>query len=348
MVTMTDVAKHAKVSIMTVSRVINKSGYVKAETRKAVEKAIQELKFHPNLVAKSLVTGKSNIIAYVLSDICDQFYGSVCKGVEKACNSRGYIAIICNEDEDNGVDKYIDMIIDRNLDGAIFHHLSINEQQIQKLADHHIKCVTIDNEILLEGVSSVDSDDYNGAKKAVEYLAKNGYQKIGCLLGETDKLKPEELSYLERFQHRIWKNRTLGYIDGMKECGLVPAGYYAGRGSAPMDIGFECGRKIAQEILADSDLPDALYCESDVLALGVLSELLERRLDIPQHIALVGHDGLDMCRILYPRVTTVAQPQYELGICGANMLLDAIQGQEKIEHIILESNLFVGNTTSTK
>ena len=81
---MTDVAKEAKVSVMTVSRVLNKKGYVKEETREAVEKAIRELDYRPNLVAKSLVTGKSNIVAYVLSDISDQFYGSVCKGVVKA------------------------------------------------------------------------------------------------------------------------------------------------------------------------------------------------------------------------------------------------------------------------
>lgn len=342
---MTDVAKEAKVSVMTVSRVLNKKGYVKEETREAVEKAIRELDYRPNLVAKSLVTGKSNIIAYVLSDISDQFYGSVCKGVENACFNRGYTAIICNVDENNSVDNYIDMIIDRKLDGVIFHHLPISEEQIQVLESHMIQCITIDNEIDLKNTSSLDGDDYQGARKAVSYLVKQGYKKISCIRGEDTGLAEEKKCFLERSQHKIWQQRTKGYLDELENCCLEPGKIYMGRGSASTDVGFECGRQIAKEILADKERPEAIYCGNDILALGVLSELLEMKLDIPDYMAVVGHDGLEMCRMLYPRVTTVVQPRYELGVMGADMLIDRISGKKTLEHKILESSLFIGDTT---
>lgn len=347
MATMADVAKHANVSVMTVSRVINKNGYVKEETRRLVEQAIRELDYRPNLVAKSLVTGRSGIIAYVLSDICDPFYGSVCKGIENACFQRNYTAIICNADSNASVNNYIDMIIDRKLDGVIFHHLSITEQQVQKIQEYNVKCITIDNEKRLDAVSSLDSDDYNGAASVVEYLVERGYKKIGCIRGELpEKIrKGRKLSFLENFQHKIWDERTRGFEDTMKKFGLKAAGTYYGRGSATMEFGFECGKKIAGEILESGKLPDALYCQSDVLALGVLSEFLEKKIEVPQQMAIVGDDGLDVSRFLYPRITTVQRPRYEMGVYGAGMLLDLIENKQEIRHEMLKSTIFKGDTT---
>lgn len=345
MATMTDVAKAANVSVMTVSRVLNNSGYVKQETRQAIEKAIKELDYRPNLLAKSLVTGKSNIIAYVLSDISDQFYGSVCKGVEATCLSRGYTAIICNADASQNVDNYIHMIIDRKLDGVIFHHLPVTAEQIQLLEEHHIQCVTVDNEIVLEQVTSIDSDDYRGAVNAVRHLSSCGYQKIGCVCGEDKNILNGQKTHQEQYQHRIWEERTRGYYDGLKMCGLKSAGMYYGRGSADIHTSFECGRSIMKELLQQKDIPDALYCQSDIIAMGILNVLLEAEQHLP-NVAIVGHDGLDICNMMHPRLTTVVQPKYEMGMMAANMLLDRIDKNElPIEHKIVESHLYIGETT---
>lgn len=346
MVTMTDVAKAANVSVMTVSRVLNNSGYVKKETREAIEKAIKELDYRPNLIAKSLVTGKSRIIAYVLSDISDQFYGSVCKGVESACFSRGYTALICNANTEDSVDKYIDMIIDRKLDGVIFHHLAVNEKQIQALKLHGIECVTVDNELFLEKVSSIDSDDYMGAVKAVKYLESRGYREIACICGEDKSLPDAQKSYLEKYQHKIWQERTSGYLEGLKECGLKSGGMFYGRGSADMQVSCESGRRIMRELMQGDDRPDALYCQSDMIALGVVSALLEDREKWKKDVAVIGHDGLDLCNLVYPRITTVVQPKYEMGTAAANLLLHKIDDKDsEVEHKIIESYLSVGDTT---
>lgn len=346
MITMTDVAKAANVSVMTVSRVLNNSGYVRKETREAIEKVIKELDYRPNLVAKSLVTGKCSIIAYVLSDISDQFYGSVCKGVESACFARGYTALICNAETTGSVEKYIDMIADRKLDGAIFHHLPVSEQQIRVLEEQGIECVTVDNEFDLEQVSSIDSDDYMGAFKAVGYLKEKGYCQIACICGENPDEDVPERTYLEKYQHKIWKKRTDGYFEGLKANGLESAGLVYGRGSADMQISFESGRRAMAKLLEAETRPDAVYCQSDILALGAADILYRQELSVKTDIAIMGHDGLDICKLRYPHISTVVQPKYEMGVEAANLLLDRIQGKHtKIEHKILNSYLLSGDTS---
>ena len=346
MATMNDVAKAANVSVMTVSRVLNKNGYVKQETREAIERAIKELDYRPNLLAKSLVTGKSHIIAYVLSDISDQFYGSVCKGVEETCLSRGYTALICNANAHNGVNNYIDLIIDRKLDGVIFHHLPVDGEQIQLLQQHDILCVTIDNEIVLDHVCSVDSDDYMGAFRAIEYLHSRGYQTIACISGENQEIPNAERSQQETYQHRIWVDRTKGYLDALKTCGADCGGMYYARGSADMHTSFECGRAIMKEILQKGTLPDAVYCQSDIIGMGIVNFLSEQEPELLKTIGIVGHDGLDICSLMHPRLTTVVQPKYELGMTAADVLISCIERKDfEVVHKIVESHLNIGDTT---
>ena len=346
MATMTDVAKAAKVSVMTVSRVLNNSGYVKKETREAIEKAIEELGYRPNLVAKSLVTGRSRLIAYVLSDISDPFYGSVCKGVENVCFANGYTALICNANTPNSIHTYIDRIIDRKLDGVIFHHMAVTKEQVQILEENGIRCVTVDNEIQLDNISSVDSDDYMGAVKAVRFLKECGYENIGCICGEDNHLDDARKSYLEKYQHKIWEDRTRGYIKGMKDNKMIPAEIFYGRGSADMQTSAESGKKIALEIMKAGKNIDALYCQSDIIASGVVNAFYRQHLlDTP--IGIIGHDGLDMCCLFYPRITTVVQPKYEMGMEAAELLLKKITDPDSMpEHKVIESHIFVGDTAS--
>lgn len=346
MVTMTDVAKYAKVSKMTVSRVLNNNGYVKEETRQAVLEAVRELNYRPNLLAKSLVTGRTNIIAYVLPDICDPFFGNVCKGTTDVCDEMGYNPVITNAANRDSVDNFINMIIDRKMDGVIFHHLCVTAEQVQLLLDNGIPSVLIDNETPLDNAIDIANDNYRGACMATEYLIERGYRRIACVRGSlpSGEAQPEDLSFVEAFQERIWEDRTGGFLDTLERHGMECFGMYYGRGSAAMDKAFLCGQNIMQQILEKPELPDAIYCQSDMIALGLLGEMLEKGIRCPDTVALCGHDGLDTCRYLFPRVTTIVQPQYEIGRLAARTLIAAIEGQTQPD-TMLESTLFVGDTT---
>ena len=211
MVTMTDVAKHAGVSKMTVSRVLNNNGYVKEETRQAVLEAVKALDYRPNLLAKSLVTGRTHIIAYALPDIGDPFFGNVCKGTTDVCDEMGYNSIITNAANPATVDSFLHMVIDRKIDGVIFHHMCLTGEQIQMLTDHGVATVLIDNEALLDNAIDIANDNYDGACMATEYLISRGYRRIACVRGNQPGQTGEDMSFAEGFQERIWQDRTSGF-----------------------------------------------------------------------------------------------------------------------------------------
>jgi len=342
LVTIADVARQAGVSMMTVSRVINNSGHVRAETRVRVQKVIDLLGYQPNMLAKGLATGRSKLIAYVMSNLTDPFHSLVTQGVENACFNRNYTVIICDTRSDQRVEDCIDMLINRQIDGAIFHHLDISSGQVIRLGAGNVKCVMIDNETELPDVSSVDSDNYEGGIMATRHLIAKGHRNIGCITGILeDSSAPEE--YIDKFQHKVWRDRTQGYWDTLLAAGLTQSVLFEGSGS--LKLGFLMAQDFLRQIMRLPDPPTALYCGNDVMALGALSELREMKIPVPERMAIVGHDGLEVATILYPRVTTVVQPRYEMGLTAANMLLDVIEKNAPVEHRIMNSTLFQGDTT---
>ena len=232
------------------------------------------------------------------------------------------------------------MLCDRQIDGAVFHHLNITQEQINYLTQRHVRCITIDNETYLDGVSSVDSDNYEGGFAAARHLIEKGHRKIGCLAGFLKKPKNCE-EYIDEFQRKIWIDRLKGCQDALSEAGLTLEVLYEGSGG--LKQGFLQAQKCIKEIMTLKNPPTALYCCNDIIALGALSELLEMK--VPCEVAIVGHDGLEMSTILYPRVTTILQPRYEMGFTSANMLLDLIEEDVPVEHKTMQSSLFQGNTT---
>ena len=176
----------------------------------------------------------------------------------------------------------------------------------------------IDNEEEIPGVSSVDSDNLEGGMMATRHLIAKGHRSIGCITGFLEEPRSCE-EYIDTFQRKIWRDRTRGYLDALQ--GEASRGC-AVPGQRRPEAGLHPGAGFVREIMRLPDPPTALYCANDVIALGALSELLEMKIPVPERMAVVGHDGLEMSTILYPRVTTIVQPRYEMGFTSANMLLD--------------------------
>lgn len=343
MSTLSDVAARAGVSKMTVSRVNNNSGHVAAETRARVNEAIQFFNYQPNLSAKSLVTKRNNIIAYVTADIADPFYNVVVKGVENACTDRGFSSIICDAHSEPSVDSHINMLISRRIDGAIFHHLNISQAKLDRLNKAGVTCVLIDNEQDLGDAYFVESADYKGARLAMRYLLQAGHTRIACLHGVLrDKEMPAQPTYIDTYQRRLWQERTRGYDDAMREAGISYRRYFSGCGETQSS--YAMAQRAVAAMLEGGDMPTAIYCESDAMARGALSEAMERDIAVPEKLAIVGHDGLDEAIRLYPRLTTVVQPRYDMGQITVNTLIDALHGKTPPRHITLEPSLFKGDT----
>ena len=344
MATIEDVAARAEVSRMTVSRVINKKGYVGAETRKRVEAAIKELNYKPNLLAKALVTKRTNIIAYVMVNISDPFHNLVKQGFESSAYHGHYTSMMCDVHSAERQRDYMQMFQEICIAGAVFHHLSMTPEQVKELEQAGIQCVLMDNEVDIPGVSTVNTDNYAGGRLAAEHLVEKGHRRIGCVHGNLGpEENPEGIPYKDTFQFRIWQQRTAGFTDALAEHGLEPAGFFLCNGQ--YEITEKMSWDVVEQILSAETPITALYCEDDIMALTIFKRLQERGIRVPEQIAIIGHDGLDLVKVLHPQITTIAQPRYEMGRLAAQILIDQIEQGSAPQNIVLQPLLCPGETT---
>ena len=347
MATINDVAKRAGVSRMTVSRAINNTGYIRQETRERIFEAISALKYRPNLVAKSLVTRRNLTIAYAMVNISDPFHNLVSQGIESVAFKSRYTTMMCDAHSPRRELDYIDLFLDHRLGGVIFHHMAISQAQANELVESGVQCVMMDNEEDLEDISAVNTDNYLGGAMAAEYLFSRGHRRIGCVHGTLERPArgdgPNgEIPHEDTFQFRLWQERTRGFEDGMRALGLVPAGLFQGNGR------FDCmvrrSEAIAEAVLGMADRPTALYCENDMIAIAMLHALLRRGARVPEDIALIGHDGLDLCGMVLPNITTIAQPRFEMGQTAARLLIEQIEEGAAPQRVLLKPTLQKGET----
>ena len=341
-VTLEDVARLAGVSRMTVSRVINRSGYIKQETEEKVINAINELGYRPNMLAKSLVTKKSKTLAFVMINISDPFHNLISKGIESVAYKKQYITFLCDTHSRQREEDYINMFMDNRIGGAIFHHLSITEEQIRIMSNNGVKCVLMDNETDIDSVSTVNSDNYAGGKLAGEYLIGKGHRRIGIVHPPLKPISNPNVPYENTFQFKMWRDRTRGFTDALHCAGLEPVAFYETL------VRFEYAKQtmtdIVNSVLTSPTKISALYCEDDIMAFGVMDELWKHGVKVPDDIAVMGHDGLDMCYMVHPNLTTVSQPRYEMGRCAGEMLIDEIEGNSQPRIITLQPTLMPGET----
>lgn len=346
MATIDEVAKKAGVSRQTVSRYINNNGYVGTETRKKLAVAVKELDYRPNMLAKALATKRSHTIAHVMTNISDPFHNLVNLGFENVAFQRGYTSMMCDAHSYERTCDYINMFKDHCIGGAVFHHLAITQEQAIELREAGIQCVLMDNETEIDGFSSVVTDNYQGGYMAAEHLIAKGHTRIACVhgcLSLQETFYGTEIPYEDTFQFHIWKQRTKGFCDAMEKHGLKPAGFYQSHGRWEYAIRY--AEQIVEYVTGQSVLPTAFYCENDLMAISLLAKFQEKGMKVPDDFALIGHDGLDLCMMFHPYITTVAQPRYEMGTQSANILIDEIENKRSVKNSVLLPQILQGETT---
>lgn len=347
MATIADVAKKAGVSGTTISRYLNDSGYVGSETKTKIIEAIKELNYKPNMIAKSLVTKKTHTIGLLIASIVNPFYSDVVLGVEDESYQKGYNVILCNADGKKRENEYIDILLEKCVDGIIFSHLDVNLKQVLKLKELQVSCVLIDNETPGLNVGGIQTNDVLGGYLATEHLISLGHTKIGLIHGS---LKYNEQRnnkvYTETFQFRIWNNRTKGFLSAVEKYGISINPDFVQEGDGTAENGVEGGYQAMRRILSLNEWPSAIYAQNDLMAVGAINAIHEAGLKVPQNFSIVGHDGIDLSKNIYPKLTTVQQPRYLIGQMAANLLIDriGIKNQDGKE-IMLEPELIIRSTT---
>lgn len=310
MSSLNDVAKKAGVSIATVSRVINKGTNVNEETRARVLKAIKELKYQPSRVAKRLRSKSvsSNLIGVLIPDIQNPFYVDVLRGIEDVTYENNYALIMCNFNQDENKEKmYLDILQSEAIDGLIAAPAHEKDAKIIKLVKEGLPIVCVDRGLEDVDVDVVLVNNREGAYKAVDYLAKNGYKRIAYISG-----MPQIPSSQRREQ---------GYRDALLENGLDYNKEYVRYG----DSKHESGVKLCEELLSLPEPPDAIFTGNNLITLGALQTIHTRGLNIPNDVAVVGFDDMYWSISLNPPLTAVFQPAYEIGRRAGELLIQRIK-----------------------
>jgi LacI family transcriptional regulator len=324
MSTIEDVAKRAGVSKMTVSRVINKSGYASRETRERVERAIEELGYVPNLLARSLRFKTTKTIALVLTDITNPFFTTIARGVEDTASERGFSVIFCNTDESQDEEaKYLNVLVQKQVDGIVLVPACCTTESVTFLRDRAVPVVILDRRIPDAPVDTVRCDSERGAYELTRHLVAQGHTEIAVLSG------PSAITTAA--------DRVAGFQRALKETGLDAAHVYYGAYSV------EGGYRTAQRAIAQTPRPTALFAGNNFIAFGALQALREHGLRVPDDIALVAFDDLPPAFTVEPFLTVMAQPAYNMGRRATLLLLDRLtgKGEKEPQEIILPTELIV-------
>ncbi|MFS0782635.1 LacI family DNA-binding transcriptional regulator [Bacillus sp. 1P06AnD] len=307
MATIKDVAKAAGVSVATVSRVLNENGYVKDETRKKVDAAIRELDYSPNEVARSLFKKESRLIGLLLPDITNPFFPQLVRGVEDEVQRNGFHLITGNSDENADKEKsYIQTFIQNNVVGLI---TATNAAGMEYYSEINIPTVFLDR--VEEGQYCVYSDGFEGGRMAVREMVLRGSSNITLLRGPAH-VKPAQ----DRFHGALAE-----LADRHVDFNVVNTSSFA----------FEDARRWAKELFVSFPDSDGIIASNDITAAAVLHEALLLGKSIPDDVQIIGFDDIPQSSILFPALSTIRQPAYEMGVEAAQILLQLIQ-KKRVVH----------------
>lgn len=325
MVTILDVAKLAGVAPITVSRVVNNAPGVNQKTRERVNKAIAELHYVPNAMAKSLRSKKTHIIALVLTDVTNPFWTTIARGVEDTAAKNGFHVILCNTDENPEKESnYITVLLQRRIDGLVLAPSSADRRRLLPLKRQDIPCILIDRQVGGFKTDVVRSDGKEGARQLTEHLIGLGHRRIAMISG------PAHISTAEE--------RLAGYCQALQEHGIPIEESLIKQGSYKEENSFQ----FVKELLSVTPPPTAIFASNNLVAVGALQALREAGLQVPEDMALVCFDDIPQASAIYPFLTVCAQDPYKMGCVAADLLIDRIKSnRRKTREIVLDTKLII-------
>jgi LacI family transcriptional regulator len=326
--TLEDVAKLAGVHRSTVSRVINDSPNVSPEVRKRIMKLIQSTGYQPNAAARSLASQRSSMIGLVLprsvsSFFTDPFFPHLTQGIAFGCNNSNLTLSLFLAGNHEDEEKILPRISRRGfLDGILIQAGRPDELLIDHLTKSNIPVVIIGRPFNADGLSFIDIDNVNAGMKATQHLLGLGYQKIATITGN-----PESTVTVDRL---AGYKKVLETANKEINPNLIAEGDFS-----------EISGYLAMKHLLDYK-PDAVFCQSDIMAAGAMRAIQEAGKSVPEDIAIVGFDDIPVARQLKVQLTTIKQPINRFGMKAVELLMDLIEnGNKPARRIILDTELIV-------
>ncbi|KAA5806273.1 LacI family DNA-binding transcriptional regulator [Thermoanaerobacterium thermosaccharolyticum] len=326
--TIKDVAREAKVSIATVSRVLNNSAVVTDETKQRVLDAIKKTGYKPNALARSLKIQKTHTIGLIVPDISSPFYPEVVRGIEDIASMYSYNIFLCNTDQKEDKEmNYIEILSEKQVDGIIYMGDIIRESVKQQLHDIGIPIVLAGTEDAESEFPNVNIDNKKASYDAVKYLLSLGHKKIGMISGPSD----DPIGGVQR---------TNGYKEALSEAkirfkpSLVVEGNFKARQAY-----------LAMLKLLENNV-DAVFAASDEMAAAAINAIFDSGFSVPEDIHVIGFDNTYLSYMFRPTITTIQRPAYDIGAVSMR-LMTKLLAKEPIDdmHVILPHQLIVREST---
>jgi LacI family transcriptional regulator, repressor for deo operon, udp, cdd, tsx, nupC, and nupG len=329
MVRIVDVAKRASVSTATVSRVLSKPGAVKEATTQKVLKAIEDLNYQPNILARQLRRLITNTILVVVPDITNPFFSNVLRGIKSVATTNGYQVLLGDTGNDVELENgYLNILQQKKADGMILLTARMEPHIIEE-ATKSFPIVLACEYIEGSSIPTVSIDNISGARKATEYLIKLGHKRIGCITGPLNVV--------------LGRDRLKGYYQAMIQKGLDVEPVLIQEG----DFTYESGFNLMMKFLALGEWPTAIFAANDEMAMGAIKALKSKGIKVPDDISIIGFDDIRFASIFEPTLTTIAQPAFAIGVNAMELLIKFINKEEiKRQQIILEDHLIVRESCS--
>jgi LacI family transcriptional regulator len=329
-----EVARHARVSIGTVSNVLNRPDAVAPTTRQRVLDAITELGYVRNDSARQLRAGRSRSIALVVLDLANPFFTDVMRGVEAVADEQGVTVTVCNSGESAARERrHLDLLEEQRVQGVLITPVKDGrDSRVEQLINRGTPVVLVDRGSGQRNRCSVAVDDVLGGRLAGAHLAKQGHRRIGFVGGP--------------FSIQQVADRHEGVAAALAEA----AGKPRLRVVTTASLTVAAGRWAAGELadLRVRDRPTAVFCANDLLALGVLQEMTRRGVRVPEDVAIVGYDDIEFAAAAAVPLSSVRQPREQLGRTAAQLLLEEVADidHHQHRHVVFEPELVVRRSSA--
>lgn len=329
MTKMTDVAKMARVSSATVSRVLSNHPYVSEKTRRKVLDAIEHLGYKPNRLASNFRKMSSKTVIVVLPDISNPFFSEIVKGFKDSARERGYHVLLGDTGNDRDQEReFIELVKAKYVDGLILATARIPKEEIAEVSREIpvvLACEYIDG----FDIPTVAIDNIGAARTATQHLASLGHRKIAHISGPLDAV--------------LGRDRLKGYRQALLVNEIPEDENFIQEGDFSVRSGYDLMRKL----MAMDNRPTAVFCANDEMAVGAVKAAKEYGLTVPRDISVVGFDDIPMSTLVEPALTTIYQPKYDIGVQSMNMVLNMIEGHENArKQVVLKHELVVRQTTA--
>jgi len=332
MATIKDVARHAQVSVTTVSHVVNGTRRVSAEGRARVEAAVRALGYVPSAIARSLKSNNTRTLGMLIPNSSNPYFAEIVHAVEDRAFGAGYNVILCNtNDEAHRQGSYLQVLAERRIDGLIVVSTGQDATLPTQLAGLSVPTVLVDREIEIaeQPCDLVETAHMQGGLLATQHLLEQGHRRIACIHGPAG-LRPSE--------QRIagWRNALQAAGHGHGD-DLLWNGHFTSQG----------GYDAMHALLRAPVPPTAVFVCNDLMAMGALCAAHERGLRVPEALSLVGFDDIELAAFTSPPLTTVAQPKQRIGALAVDMLLERIDGKRQdTRQVMLQPELRIRSSTA--